>query len=365
MRCKKCGGRWIIGNQVPVPKECPICDNDLSAGLSVLEPETIDELLYYMISEMGTDILQDFKKICAYIDDLFPDKKEDRSAWENLFANHLGEYMSKWIKNNPSTEVIDKVVGQLSEEKVRDDLYRKIYFLVGIDKIPGSRFDTPDYYLSVYDSFSEYSLKKRALVKAYDKCQAYDRQKILWKIIAIEEENQDADIEHHLDLLVKLKDRTALLKLIHLYETGGLVKRNREKAYELLHENEKSSDTEVLYQLGRYYSLGWSGTVDFKISEAYFQRAADNGSAKAQYQLYNLYINKEGLINRALEYLIRAAEQDYLPAVHQLAIRTFYGKGVEKDVHKAMGLLQENAEKGYQSSADKLVLFSLLLKEGT
>ena len=363
MRCKKCGVKWITGNQTPMPKECPVCNNNLTAGLSALEPDTIAELLYYLISEMGKDILHAPKKICAYMDDIFPNKREDRIVWESLFENHLGNYLFKWIKRTPPTKDVDKVVERISKDKIRDDFYHDIYFLIGIDKILGSRFDTPDYYLSVYESLSDYCLKKQTLVKANNKCHDNRQLDILWNLVALEEEHQDVDIEHHLQTLVKLKDQEALLKLVHLFESGRLIKRDRTKAFELLHEYEYLADEEILYQLGRYYGLGWSGTINSKISEDYFCRAAEKGSAKAQYQLYNLYVNNPVQIKSALQYLLQAAEQKYPPAVHQLAIHIFYGKGVEMNVYKAVNLLQENVKKGFQASAGKLEYFNLLLKE--
>ena len=361
MRCNKCGVKWITGNQTLILKECPICNNDLTSGLSAMEPETITELLYYMISEFGNEIVHDSKKVCAYIDDVFPSEHENRFMWKRLFENHLGDYLYEWINHNPSREDAKTIIEGLSEEKISADLYSEIFFLIGLDKVSGSRFDTSDYYLSVYKSFTDYKLQKLALGKAEAICRDDVRRNVLWKLIALEENHQDIDIEKHLHELVKMNDHDALLKLIHLYEVGGVIERDRTQAFQLLQEHETPLDKDLLYQLGRYYELGWAGTVDLKLSEDYFCRAAGQGSAKAQYQLYNLYVKNPANNGKAVQYLIDAAEQEYPPAIHQLAICTFYGNDVDRDVYKAISLLQENADKGYKASADKLEYFRLLL----
>ena len=78
----------------------------------------------------------------------------------------------------------------------------------------------------------------------------------------------------------------------------------------------------------------------------YYEKAADNGDANAQYYIGKLYYKGKGIekdYKKAFEYLKKAAEQGHVDAQYYLGKCYYDGKGVEKDYEKAFEYLKKAA----------------------
>ena len=83
--------------------------------------------------------------------------------------------------------------------------------------------------------------------------------------------------------------------------------------------------------LARMYAKGKGVVSDYKTAVKWFQRAADQGYADAQYSLGVLYVTGNGVpLNyaKAQSLFEHAAEQDDTSAQYQLGLMYWHGKGV-------------------------------------
>jgi len=81
----------------------------------------------------------------------------------------------------------------------------------------------------------------------------------------------------------------------------------------------------------------------------YYQLAADQGFAYAQYNLGNMYYYGYGVeqsYQKAIEYFQLAADQGFVKAQHNLGYMYQYGYGVEKSYQKAVQYIQLAADQG-------------------
>lgn len=144
-----------------------------------------------------------------------------------------------------------------------------------------------------------------------------------------------------------------------LYEEGIDVKQDLSSAvtyYELVSEcgSEDLNDQYAINcantALGCIYSKGELGEPDGNKAVEYFEKAADNGFAKAQYYLGMLYETGEVVdkdYELALSYFESAAEKDYAPALSQIAYIYFNGFGVDTDYVQAVYYEKLAAAQGY------------------
>ena len=100
----------------------------------------------------------------------------------------------------------------------------------------------------------------------------------------------------------------------------------------------------------------------------YYEKAADNGDANAQYYIGKLYYKGKGIekdYKKAFEYLKKAAEQGHVDAQYYLGKCYYDGKGIEKDYEKAfeLGIATGSASAFEYWLAEKEDVVKLLEKE--
>ena len=92
------------------------------------------------------------------------------------------------------------------------------------------------------------------------------------------------------------------------------------------------------------YNLGWmhangKGTAqDFKEAIKWYTKSAQQGNVNAQYNLGNLYLRGDGAAqndNLAFSWFLKAAEQGDAPAQYNLCRMYILGKGGEKNILEA------------------------------
>ena len=71
---------------------------------------------------------------------------------------------------------------------------------------------------------------------------------------------------------------------------------------------------------------------------------AENGEAKAQYQLFMLYQDEDKA--KAMQYLKQAFKQNYPLAIYTKGSMYYHGDGIKKDVFKGIRLLETSNEYG-------------------
>ena len=102
---------------------------------------------------------------------------------------------------------------------------------------------------------------------------------------------------------------------------------------------------ERLFTFGKYHSM----TENDEQAADFFQSAAEQEYAPAQFELAHLYMYGRGL-NRsnseAEKWLIKAANQKFTPAQFELACNYIIGHGFKKDYNDAQQWLQTAAELG-------------------
>lgn len=106
------------------------------------------------------------------------------------------------------------------------------------------------------------------------------------------------------------------------------------------------------FDLGQLYYLGDNGVQkDIHRAVSYFKKAADNGIARAAYQLGTIYETGVGEDLPAdqvqsFEWYTRAAKEGIPEAENNLGSCYFFGRGVGIDYEKAFHLYKSSAEKG-------------------
>lgn len=111
--------------------------------------------------------------------------------------------------------------------------------------------------------------------------------------------------------------------------------------------------------LGKVYYFGLGGTRDDNQALAWFKKAAEQGDAKGEYHLGQMYTEGKGGLKEseyeAAVWYEKSAQQGYAPAQYYLAILYLAGvDGIEKDQDKALELLQKAAKQGNQEAIDLL-----------
>lgn len=94
------------------------------------------------------------------------------------------------------------------------------------------------------------------------------------------------------------------------------------------------------FEMGQYFEFGKAGVVqDFLHAKTWYQKSADQGFAKAQYNLAMLYQHGRGVdtdYHKALEYYQLAAAQNDPWAFNNIGFLYAHGRGVEQNPEEAI-----------------------------
>ncbi len=109
-------------------------------------------------------------------------------------------------------------------------------------------------------------------------------------------------------------------------------------------------EPEAQCTLGARYASGQGGEQDFAKALEWYTKAAQQGNAKAQWNVAILYARGPGGIaqdmQQAVQWCQQAADQGFAAAQATLGLMYANGQGVEKDVNQAVALLQQAADQG-------------------
>ena len=123
---------------------------------------------------------------------------------------------------------------------------------------------------------------------------------------------------------------------------------------------EYGKSAEAEYKVAQYYDAyvnrGADNGINIKVEEAitkaleYYERAASQGKIAAQYRLYQIYFNGEGIkrdLSDAIFWLEYAAESGNADAQYRLGAYYASGKGVKKNYGRSFEWHMKAAQQGY------------------
>jgi hypothetical protein len=99
------------------------------------------------------------------------------------------------------------------------------------------------------------------------------------------------------------------------------------------------------------HANGWGVKQNNEEALKWFKKAADQGSALAQFNIGILYSNT-GRNEDAVEWLQKAADQNNPDALYQLGVLYQRGMGVNRDIRKSFELFYSANAHGYKPRKD-------------
>jgi TPR repeat protein len=119
---------------------------------------------------------------------------------------------------------------------------------------------------------------------------------------------------------------------------------------------------EAQFYLGVCYVNGQGVAKDAQQAVKYFKMAADQGNAAAQFYLGVCYANGDGVakaVHQAVKYYMMAADQGHAAAQYNLGVCYADGEGVAKDAQQAVKYYKMAADQGHAVAQHELKLLKL------
>jgi TPR repeat protein len=116
-----------------------------------------------------------------------------------------------------------------------------------------------------------------------------------------------------------------------------------------LRRRAEEGDAKAQYDLGRIYMFGLGVSQDYQQAAKWYEHAAEQGLAAAQFMIGFLYEQGKGVPRdyaRALDYYRSATEQGHTTAANNLATLYLHGQGTRKNISTALKWYQFSAEHG-------------------
>jgi TPR repeat protein len=155
----------------------------------------------------------------------------------------------------------------------------------------------------------------------------------------------------------------AQIMLGALYNKGGAVPRNDKIAATWFEKAANQGNAEAQYQLGNLYENSQL-PKDYKAAANWYHKAAQQGSAKAQARLGIFYSHGLGVVqnpNEATLWSGKAALQGNADAQYWIGVGYLQAKDASKNTQLAMGWLSKAAAQGH---ADALLLMAKAYQYG-
>ncbi len=146
----------------------------------------------------------------------------------------------------------------------------------------------------------------------------------------------------------------AFYLLGYSYEFGYGVSKDLPRAIEYYHKAAELDNIDAQYVIGTLYLSGNGVKKDITKAMEWLRKAAEQGYVYAQMNLGDLYVNEKNDYKSANMWYLKAAEQGSPTAQYNLGINYQEGRGVEKDITKAMEWFQKAAEQGHADAQFKL-----------
>lgn len=129
------------------------------------------------------------------------------------------------------------------------------------------------------------------------------------------------------------------------------IQAKKQKELEEAISKAEAGDAEAQYQLALKYDFGRSNlTVNHQKAAQWYQKAAEQGHVKAQYNLGYLFQEGEGVqkdIHKAMYWFEKAAEQGFVDAYYNLGRFYYFDEFGLSNKAQAYGLFEKAAKGGY------------------
>jgi hypothetical protein len=145
--------------------------------------------------------------------------------------------------------------------------------------------------------------------------------------------------------------RSILLVLVILFAPFSAAYPQQAEDIAILKQRAASGDAWAQLNLGAAYDNGLGIERDVERALYWYQLAAEQGLAEAQFNLAHLLVEEEISTVAAAEWMHKAAEQGMVDAQYLLGIIYAEGIGVEVDDAKARLWLQRAIEQGQTDAA--------------
>ncbi len=133
---------------------------------------------------------------------------------------------------------------------------------------------------------------------------------------------------------------------------GGLEK-NMTEAFSWISRAAEMGDANAQAELGIYYSLGRGVSADKTQAEYWMRKAAEQGNEKGM-QLLALRKLAAKDYQEAFEWLTKSADAGDRESEYWLGTLYEGGRGVERNMDKALALYQSAADKGFERAQNRL-----------
>lgn len=167
--------------------------------------------------------------------------------------------------------------------------------------------------------------------------------------------DNDMDIKKRFKNYMKAAERdnnpAALYNLGLMYSrgAGNVVEQDKQKAAEFYERAAEQGNDKAQFNLALLYAKGEGVPQDKAKAAELYEKAAEQGNPKAQSNLGLMYARGDGVeqnYERAIELFNEAAEQDDAEAQFNLGLLYNNGQGVPENKEKAIELFRQAADKG-------------------
>lgn len=152
---------------------------------------------------------------------------------------------------------------------------------------------------------------------------------------------ENNDFEQALAIFTEESDKGCPLSSNGLgvaYENGLGIEKDLKKAKEFYELATSRDDNTGAFNLGLLYLNGIVVEKDIKNAIKYFRKSSDGGYTRATYNLGVIYKDITPNHKQAVHYFTKAANDGDLDAKLNLGLQYYFGKGVDKNMAKALEL---------------------------
>ena len=345
MKCNICNSNWILGNESPVTKACPICGTSFE-----IHPETrcfsdIYELIQVLFLEKDEEFFSNPEAFHAYLNDLFPTEEDLRELVRIILNYENISQIFGLVNSKKSYEELKVVLDQIVQQPY-DDFKSFIMYICGYPKNRGTIFDEK-YFLDYANKSDIEQYKLVALNKAN---LINEDENTIVKIIESKRSLNDETWNDDIKKLINTNDSSMMFHLYEIYKSD----KQFDDAIECLTKAANMNNRHAQYCLGKEYITG--KIIPSNIEKGYqlINEAADNGVSEAQYIMYNYYFHKNDM-ESSRKYLGMAVSLMNKQALYEYAIHLLEGDLVSENVNKCIKVLEECANLGHIDAMRKLV----------
>lgn len=163
------------------------------------------------------------------------------------------------------------------------------------------------------------------------------------KIVNLNKENLNSLIKERDECIINLANAEKIIG--SKFKTGEEVGESYKKAFEYYKELAEKGNVEAQFNLAEFYEEGWGDLPDPAEAVKWYQKAADQGDARAVWYMAS-YLYEKGDYSEALKYYKKAAEMGDKYALCCIGDMHRDGEGINEDYDVARGFYEEAAKQG-------------------